>query len=109
MRLSLDPLLFLFLRRSPTRAVKELADGGMVHVRELGHGAYALHLAFGEDGDAVSNLPQQVEVVSNHDYGQAKHIAQLAHQFVDTAGAGRIETRSEEHKSQLQSLLHLLF
>jgi len=45
----------------------------------------------GEDGDAVGNLPQQVKVVSDHDYGQAEQVAQLEHEFVDAAGAVRVE------------------
>ena len=79
--------------RARARAVKELPDGGMVHARELGHRADALHLAIAEDGDAVGHLPQQVEVVSDHDYGQPEQVAQPAHEFVDAAGAFRVETR----------------
>ncbi len=58
---------------------------------ELGHRADALHLAVGEHGDAVGDLPQQVEVVRDHDDGQAEQVAQLAHQLVDAAGAVRVE------------------
>jgi hypothetical protein len=68
-------VFFLFLRRSPARPVEEHADGGMVHVRELGHRANPLHLPLAENDDAVGHLPQQVKIVRDHDDGQTKQVA----------------------------------
>ena len=85
------PAFFLLLRRPAARAVEILADGGMIQVLEFGHRADALHLAFAEHRDAVGDLPQQIEVVRDHDDGQAEQLAQLDHQLVDAGRAGRVE------------------
>ena len=53
-----------------------------------------MHLAVGENGDAVGNLPQQVQVMRNHDNGQAEQVAQFAYQFIDFAGTLGIEPGS---------------
>jgi len=35
-----------------------------------------LYLAFGEDGNAIGKLPQEVEIMGDHDDGQPEQVAQ---------------------------------
>ena len=86
--------LLLFLRRSPARTVEEFPDGRVFHARQFEHRADALNLAVGENGDAVGNLPQQVQVMRDHDNGQAEQVAQFAYQLIDFAGTLGIEPGS---------------
>ena len=51
-----------------------------------------MYLAIGEDGDAVGDFPQHVEVVRDHEDGESKQVAQFAYQFVNPFGADRVET-----------------
>ena len=81
----------LFMGGTAARAVEELPHRGLVHARQFGHRADGLHLALTQHRDAVGDLPQQVEVVGDHDDGEAHQVAQLAHQCIDPGRALRIQ------------------
>jgi hypothetical protein len=66
----------------------------MLHAGELGHRAHALHPALGQHRDPVRHLPQQIEIVRDHDNAQAKDVAQLEHELIDAGGAVGIEPGS---------------
>ena len=73
----------LLLSRSATWPGEEFADCRGVVERQFAHRADALHLAVGEDGDAIRDLPQQVEIVRDDDDAQAEQVTQFEDQLID--------------------------
>src|SRR3546814_8104878 len=76
----------------------------MLGGKQFGDGPDRDHLLLREHGDTVAGRVKRVEIVGDEKDGKAHRIGELADQFVELGGADRVE-RSEEHTSELQSLM----
>src|SRR3546814_8240549 len=94
------------------RAVEILLQPGMRIAHEFVHCA-DLDAFVEEYRDPVAQHGEAVEIVGDHDHGQAERLTQLEDQAVELGGADRIEPRrrfrSEEHTSELQSLMRISY
>ena len=69
------------------------------------HRAHRYHLAIPEHGDPITSGIKAVKIVGYHENGQAQSTLQRSHQFVEIAGADRVETGGrliEEHEFRIE-------
>src|SRR3546814_9275499 len=108
------------------RPVEIILYPRMLGGKQFGDGSDRNHLLFREHGDTVAGRVKSVEIVGDEKDGEAHRIGQLADQFVELGGADRVEprgrlveeeqrgvererARSEEHTSELQSLMRISY
>src|SRR3546814_1931212 len=97
------------MRRAAARPQKIAPDPGVIGSFEISDRRDGNDCPVCKDGDAVADGIERVEIVRDDEHRQAQRVAQRADEVVELAGADRIEPKSEEHTSELQSLMRISY
>src|ERR1700739_146272 len=76
--------------RPPSRTMEIRSDPRMIVLQDLLQRPDA-KLLVDQDGDAVADRKEGVEIVSDHEHGEAEATPQVANQDVEIPGGDRIE------------------
>jgi len=65
----------LLPRGSPARTVEEAPHGCVARLGKFRHAAHALDRPIGQHGDAIGHLPEQIQIMRDHENRQAHQVA----------------------------------
>src|SRR3546814_4810833 len=85
------------LRGPATRSIEIFLYPGMIGRQQFVDRSHGNHSLVGNHGDAVADCIKRVQIMCDEEYGKTKRALQFFRPV--------IESRSEEHTSELQSLM----